>query len=299
MSISIRQIEAFHAVMLTGTTKAAAEVLNVSQPVVSKLLAHMEQRLGYTLFERTGNALIPNERANKLFREARVVHNQVGQFTRFAAALARSDLGAITILTSATLSTTVIPKVIARYHAQFPDAFIEVANQTVDSISQRLLTTPNSIGVTIWPVSDPSVQCEQLSCRPVRLMTRPEHPFARRSEPLKFADLRSERLILHSNSMPLGDAIRREMAKYDFEWEVPITVDSSETAYSLVDQGLGVFLCDAFAAISLNARNLVTREIESDVRTSVCLLKSRFQEENAYTRGFTEILRNYVSEYSF
>jgi DNA-binding transcriptional LysR family regulator len=298
MSISIRQIEAFHSVMLCGTTKAAAKMLNVSQPVISKLLSHMELRLGYSLFERTGNALIPNEKAQKLFREARFLHDRVNQFSRFASALGQAGQGSMTLLVSATLSTTIIPQILAQYHARFPAVYVDVANKAVGDIGRQLLTTPDSIGVTIWPVNDPMISCEQLSLGNVRLMLRRDHPLAGRSERLSFADLQGEALILHSNSMPLGDAIRRQMAETDCTWNVPFTVDSSETAYSLVEQGLGVFLCDAFAAMSLNARNLVTKEIESDVRTSVCLLRSRFQEENQHLKAFEDLLRDYLSKNS-
>ena len=39
----LRHIEVFHAVYSCGSITRAAEVLNVSQPSVSKVLAHAEQ----------------------------------------------------------------------------------------------------------------------------------------------------------------------------------------------------------------------------------------------------------------
>ena len=48
----LRHIEIFHAVYTCGSITAAAKVLNVSQPSVSKVLAHAESQLGYRLFER-------------------------------------------------------------------------------------------------------------------------------------------------------------------------------------------------------------------------------------------------------
>ncbi|MXW73773.1 MAG: LysR family transcriptional regulator, partial [Chromatiales bacterium] len=46
----LRHAEVFHAVYSSGSITAAARVLNVTQPSVSKVLAHAEQVLGYALF---------------------------------------------------------------------------------------------------------------------------------------------------------------------------------------------------------------------------------------------------------
>ena len=46
MDIQHRHIEVFRAVMQAGSVTAAAERLHVSQPGVSRLLAHLELQLG-------------------------------------------------------------------------------------------------------------------------------------------------------------------------------------------------------------------------------------------------------------
>ena len=43
-----RQLEVFHAVYTHGSITAAAKYLHVSQPSVSKVLAHTETQLGFT-----------------------------------------------------------------------------------------------------------------------------------------------------------------------------------------------------------------------------------------------------------
>jgi len=44
--IQSRQIEAFRAVMLTGAMTNAAEMIQVSQPAVSRLVRDLEHQLG-------------------------------------------------------------------------------------------------------------------------------------------------------------------------------------------------------------------------------------------------------------
>jgi predicted transcriptional regulator len=40
-----RQLEVLHAIMRSGTPTAAAQLLNVSQPAVSKILRHLMARI--------------------------------------------------------------------------------------------------------------------------------------------------------------------------------------------------------------------------------------------------------------
>src|SRR5690554_5600261 len=192
MSISGRQIEAFRAVMISGTTKAAAELMHVSQPVISKLIAQMESRLGYALFERTGNAIVPNDSARKLFEEALHVHERVEQFVRFANALGKPGTGSLTIYTSATFSTTLLPRVIARYHSSSPMVHVRIANKAVGDITEKLLVDPDSIGVTIWPVEHPAIDCAILATRPVKVLMRPDHRLAQSLTALSLKDLQTE-----------------------------------------------------------------------------------------------------------
>ena len=50
--MNYRQIEAFEAVMKTGSMTLAGKLLFITQPAVSRLIIELEQELGFKLFER-------------------------------------------------------------------------------------------------------------------------------------------------------------------------------------------------------------------------------------------------------
>lgn len=282
--------------MLCGSTKAAADMLHVSQPVVSKLIAHLESRLGYTLFDRKANAIVPNQAALKLFHEANQVHERIEQFSRFANSLKQSAAGSLSICASATFATNIVPTLVAKYQAQHPDASVRIANYTVGEISQQLIADPDAIGITVWPVEDPNIKCEVLAARPVKVVMRADHILARRRVTLDLDDLQNESIILHSSSMPLGDAIRKQLARIAFDWRLPYTVDSSETGYALVEQGLGLAFCDNFATARLRQRKLVAKDINAGVCTYVCLLRSRFHAPAPHIETCMGLLRTMITE---
>jgi DNA-binding transcriptional LysR family regulator len=65
--LNFRQIEAFRAVMLTGTTIAAANMLNTTQPSISRALGQMQAAAKLKLFELDRSRLRPTPEAVKLF----------------------------------------------------------------------------------------------------------------------------------------------------------------------------------------------------------------------------------------
>lgn len=55
-----RKIEAFAAVMTHGATTKAADVLNITQPAVRKMLVHPPNKAGFTLFSQPSAKIDPN-----------------------------------------------------------------------------------------------------------------------------------------------------------------------------------------------------------------------------------------------
>ena len=67
--ITPRQLEAFQAFMEAGTVTGASERMRLSQSAVSKILSGLEYNVGYPLFRREKQRLIPTREAKLLLRE--------------------------------------------------------------------------------------------------------------------------------------------------------------------------------------------------------------------------------------
>ncbi len=50
--MKLRQLEAIRAVMASGTTTHAAELMGLTQSAVSRLVAQLEEELGLSIFDR-------------------------------------------------------------------------------------------------------------------------------------------------------------------------------------------------------------------------------------------------------
>ena len=93
----LRQIEVFHAVYSSGSITGAAALLNVSQPSVSKVLAHAEQQLGYLLFDRVKGKLIPTPEAHQLFVHVKAVYKDINRLRHVATNIKTAGAGRIRV----------------------------------------------------------------------------------------------------------------------------------------------------------------------------------------------------------
>lgn len=138
--MKLKNLEAYRAVMSTGSTQAAAALLGISQSAISRRISQLEEELGLELFYRDGVRLVPS-RANKMaeplvadvlerlhtLREA-AQHIRLGQH---ASAMLR-------IAVPPGISRRIMPAIIADFLKECPDIRLEVLHGTYDVI-QRML----------------------------------------------------------------------------------------------------------------------------------------------------------------
>ena len=94
-AMNIRQIEAFHAFMETGSVTHAGERLGISQPAVSKLLKGFGESCGFKLFMRSNGRLVPTLEARLVASEVEKLIAGTERIERVVAAVRNVDRGIV------------------------------------------------------------------------------------------------------------------------------------------------------------------------------------------------------------
>lgn len=107
--MEIRQLEAFAAVMTSGSVTAAGRLLGRSQPAITRLIQELESEIGFALFARSGPRVSPTERGFLLYEE--VEHALVGlqQIRARAAEIAREENRSLQIAATPALAAGLLP----------------------------------------------------------------------------------------------------------------------------------------------------------------------------------------------
>jgi LysR family cys regulon transcriptional activator len=117
----------------------AAERLHTSQPGISKQLGLLERELGIELFQRHGKqlqALTPV--GQTILEQARSVLQRVESIRQSAAEALDESKGSLTIATTHTQSRYLLPPVIGRFVAHYPDVALQMQQGTPVQIAQQV-----------------------------------------------------------------------------------------------------------------------------------------------------------------
>ncbi|WP_416883130.1 LysR family transcriptional regulator [Marivita sp.] len=143
ISVNLRQLEAFRATIRCGSITRAAEMLHISQPSVSRLIADLEKSAGFPLFVRVGRGLTPTVEGRHFYNGVEGMFVGIDRLQDLAKSIRTSQGGTISIGAIQSIATIELPKAISRLYNDNPDVeFIVQSRNTpaiLDAVQMRQL----------------------------------------------------------------------------------------------------------------------------------------------------------------
>ncbi|MBC5767247.1 LysR substrate-binding domain-containing protein [Ramlibacter albus] len=280
-----RQIEAFQAVMATGSVTRASERLNVTQPAVSQLIAQFERQCGFRLFERHGGKLAPTREAHALYAEVERMFLGVRQIMRVAAALRDHSWGVVSIAAFPAIARRVIPDIIWSFCENKPDTRFRIESMRSRGLIDAVATQQVDIGLSVLPGDRPEVESTRIH-RLRGLCILPATHRLRKAKAVRPEDLAGEEFISlgpqdHSRFM-----IDRIFDERKIERRIRIEVGQSETAFTFVGAGAGVAVVDPISVYNNSDERIVARPFEPAVEFDVWLIRPRASHASNLVEGF-------------
>ncbi|MBW4051409.1 MAG: LysR family transcriptional regulator [Proteobacteria bacterium] len=256
IGISLKQIEYFRAVMEAGTVSGAAELLNVSQPNVSRMLKYTEGRLGMRLFERNKGRLQPTAEARALYREVQSLHAHLESLQDAVRHIARGELGRFTVGASPSLGRHVLPTALSSLRREFSQLAVKLDILSVSQVIEYVTLNQGDCACTIFPISHPQIETQAYA--PGALVCAV--PRGHRLSDRKFItprDLAAESLIGFEPNTPHGQVMHDFLRQGGRGAAYLCTARFAETACALAEQGNGIALVDEFTVSGNVFPNLV------------------------------------------
>ncbi len=261
MSLNLKQIEAFRAVMLTGTMVRAAEALYVSQPAVSRLIADLERDLGYLLFNRTRGRLQPTEEGNALYIEVQRSFVGLSQVETAARALGRDSSGVLRIVAMPSLTGEPLTRAIARYARENPDVSFEIEVRPRRLVIESIAAQQYDIGVTTLPVDIPSIDVRHLSEGNSVCVVSADHPLAGR-DVIHAQDLEGESFVSFSTDTLFRIRVDRVFDDLGVNRRMRFETRTAEVACNLVAEGAGVAIVGTWDVPASNRPEIILKPFE-------------------------------------
>lgn len=238
MEVQIGQLRCFLAVAEERHFTRAARELGLAQPSVSALVRRLEADVGSELFHRTkgritltaaGEALLPY--ARRIVADVEAAETQLHEV---------GDLGRGRIAVGATpsLTASLVPPVLARFHAAYPRIELALREAGSDDLVSAVEEGAVDVALVILPVRHEILETQALLREELVLAVAPDHALARRKT-IAVADLRDVPLVMFREGYDLRSATEAACREAGFAPTFAIEGGEMDGVLRLTAAGLG------------------------------------------------------------
>ena len=289
----LRQIEVFHAVYTSGSMTNAAAMLNVSQPSVSKVLAHAEQQLGYQLFERNKGKLLPTPEAHQLFGHVADVYRDIDRLRHLAKNLRVTSSGRIRIASTPAFGVEILPRTIASFRENHKHTVFEIETLHLEEINNALLESRVDVALAFDSISNPGIE-EQLLAKGRFVVLAPLDSTFKHGASVSIDQLADQPFIGLNNRGPLGRLLSTHLATSGVELDIVAWSETYHVAKALVACGAGVTIADEITARSSAGGDVRVLPLEPTIEFDIKAMHLSSTPLSIVTNSFVDHLRDTV-----
>jgi DNA-binding transcriptional LysR family regulator len=292
MRLTLRQLQIFHAVALSGSTTAAAESVALSQSATSAALNELERILGTRLFDRIGKRLILNDTGRGLLPTALAVLDGAKSIETTLISGDHALPIDLHLFASTTIGNYVLPRMLAHFREEVPIARVHLRiGNTLDVIS-AVQEFAADLGLIEGPCHATGMRVIPLWDDDLVIVAAPTHPLARAAsrENLSVEQLSQAQWLMREPGSGTREAGEHALLPNIQHIRSSMTLGSSEAIKYAAVEGLGLS-CLSRSVV----QDLVTAGRLAILATRLPRLTRRFALIYPETKVLSASLRRFVA----
>ena len=242
MHITLRQLQIFRAIALTGSTTAAARSVPLSQSAASTALGEFERSLGARLFDRVGKRLLLNDNGRALLPLALGVLDGAQHIERAFAVGGVSLATDLRLYASTTIGNYILPRLLSRFRELVPAVRLDVRIGNTLEVVTAVQGFSADLGLIEGPCHALDVNIIPWFEDELVIVAAPGHALAESS---KGRVLTAEQLarapwLLREPGSGTREAVELALLPYLESMQPAMTLGSSEAIKNAAAEGLGI-----------------------------------------------------------
>lgn len=257
--------------MLTGSVSKAAQMLSVSQPGVSRLVADLELALGLELFNRSRGRLTPTPEAELLFQDAQVAFAGLEMVSEAALALRTLRRGRIRVVSETVYAEGYLPRLVARYQEAHSEVAVELDIGPSARAAHWVSARWYDVGLVVLPVSEPEVTMHKHRVHEAVCVLRTDHPLAAK-QTITARDLSGQPFVSLVSGSPFRASVDRAFQRGRGRRTIRTEARTQHAICAFVAEGAGVSVVDPCVADDVHDPRLVFRRFRPSIFWELGLL---------------------------
>lgn len=251
-----RQLEAFRAVIETGKVTTAADVLNTTQPSVSRMLSDLEEVAGFALFERLGRQLIPTSEALALYEEVERSFVGMAEISRVIEDIRHFRTGSLLIAGMPALALKFLPDVIAAFINEQPGITVSMRARSSQAVLRHLSSQQFDLGFASLDSDHPAVTRRPICTAPMQAVLPIGHP-AGEKERLEPADFHEQSFVALGSEIATRSETDIFLSSGNARPRIVAEAQLSASICELVANGAGLSIVEPVTAAYFSAAGKV------------------------------------------
>lgn len=242
--LRFRHLQLIIEIKRSGSLRAAAQKLNLTQPALSKALAEIESAFGFPLFTRTPRGLTPTAQGDVALRGSVLLLQELAHVHSEASAGSSAQLQ-IRIGAPPFVAQGFLPGIVAQLSRRKPPVQVQLLEERVPMLMDMLTQGMVDALITSYPLERPAqdgipLQYEKLFDSAFAVIAAPGHPLAN-GRTVSWRQLAEEPWVMPSKLSMARRLIEESFMREGVLPPVPLVESTSPvTNLRLVAAGVGL-----------------------------------------------------------
>ena len=290
--MELLQLEYFRTLARWEHMTRAAMELRISQPSLSKTIAHLEAELGVPLFDRTGRNLRLNAYGRAFLARVDRALTELSEGRRELEQAAKVAEETV-ILTVST--TRVLPGLLRAFLHEHPRVRFRQYTGSIEDMTHQIARGEADFCISATEIKGDEIVWEPLLVEEVYLIVSPDHPLSGRSR-VHLSELKDEPFICVNRGHEFRELTDAFCRAAGFEPKVHFSGDEADVIADLVRQGLGVAFVPALTWWEQREHETHRLRIEEPrCERVIGLAWSQRHHLNGAAEAFRDFVRRYFS----
>jgi DNA-binding transcriptional LysR family regulator len=255
MHVTLRQLQIFRAIALSGSTTAAAQSVPLSQSAASAALNELERILNARLFDRVGKRLLLNDRGRALLPTALAVLDGARNLETAFLSADHASLIDLHLFASTTVGNYILPRLLARFRERVPAAQLQLQIGNTRDVVTAVREFEADLGLIEGPCHASDIVVLPWLEDELVIVASPAHPLAKAAKRgrLTAKQLSQSCWLLREPGSGTREAVEQALLPHLVNVQSTMTLGSSESIKNAVAEGLGLSCLSRYVVRDLAA----------------------------------------------
>ncbi|HWP25246.1 MAG TPA: LysR family transcriptional regulator [Xanthobacteraceae bacterium] len=250
MTLDLRKIEYFLAIMEHRNISRAAGALRVSQPTLSRQIHALEQHFKAPLFVRHGRGVVPTEAGVRLHEGLRGLERHLRTLRDDVAAAAGAPSGDVALGIPPSPRTLLGVEIVHAFRSAYPNVGIRLLEQTSGDIRDLVARGEVDLGIINSEEPNDGLVSLRLASEPILLVGPPAARLSLETV-TSAARLAELPLILTTKPNSLRRVIDRILQHHKLRQPIQVEANTLPLMTDLVARGLGFTVLPSCSVLGL------------------------------------------------